>query len=81
MCGEADRISTASGADPYCHLGMPHIDLQSALGKTRAVGKGAAPIHQTALKWSRGWYFGQRSRRLAFVRVDGAKLLKKRLKL
>jgi hypothetical protein len=31
MYGKSDWISAASGTDPYCHLSMPYIDLQSAL--------------------------------------------------
>jgi hypothetical protein len=36
MYGKADWISTAAlatarGTDPYCHLSMPYIDLQSVL--------------------------------------------------
>jgi len=26
-----DALATARGTDPYCHLSMPYIDLQSAL--------------------------------------------------
>jgi len=31
MYWKDDWISTARGTDPYCHLSMPYIDLQSAL--------------------------------------------------
>jgi hypothetical protein len=33
-----DPLATARGTDPYCHLSMPYIDLQSAIKSAPLLG-------------------------------------------